>query len=147
MKRTFYIIIFMLVFLLFSGYITGYSDTKSAALRIVIWDLTENNPIHTKAEVWIRGFGSLYLKKVLSGEKSAKKCGEYPVGAKQEFIFYPESRKGRELTVPFMMTKDMNPNGSARDALRISFYDKEIEFSGPPIKAATGKSEMKFKRK
>ena len=141
------IIIFVLVFLFFAVCITGHTNTKSVVLRIGIWDLTENNPIHTRAEIWIRGFGSWYLKRALSEGRSARKFGEYPVGVKQQFFFYPESRKGKELIISFMMTKDMNPNGSVRDTLWVSFYDEEVEVSGLPITAATGKSELKFKRK
>jgi len=113
----------------------------SMTLRIGVWDLTENNPIHTRAEIWIRGVGSKYLK------KAPFLVGKYPVGVKQNFFFYPESRKGKELIISFMMTEDMNPNGSARDTLWVSFYDEEVEVSGRPITAATGKSELKFKRK
>jgi len=140
------IIMFVLVFLFFAVCITGNTNTKSVVLRIGIWDLTENNPIHTRAEIWIRNFGSWYLKRALSEGKSARKFGKYPVGVKQKFFFYPESRKGKELIISFMMTKDMNPNGSTRDTLWVSFYDEEVEVSGAPITAATGKSELKFKR-
>ena len=113
----------------------------SMVLRIGIWDLTEDNPIHARAEIWIRGVGSKYLK------RAPFLVGKYPVGVKQEFFFYPESREGKELMISFMMTEDMNPNGSVRDTLWISFYDEEVEVSGRPITAATGKSELKFKRK
>jgi len=113
----------------------------SMALRIGIWDFTEDNPIHTRAEIWIRGVGSKYLK------RAPFLVGKYPVGVKQEFFFYPESREGKELIISFMMTEDMNPNGSVRDTLWVSFYDEEIEVSGRPIIAAMGKSELKFKRK
>jgi len=141
------IIIFGLVFSFFAICAVGHTNTKSVILRIGIWDLTEDNPIHTRAEIWIRGFGSWYLKRALSEGESAKKFGKYPVGVKQKFFFYPESRKGKELIISFMMTEDMNPNGSVRDTLWVSFYDEEVEVSGRPITAATGKSELKFKRK
>ncbi len=145
-----------LIFIFLSGFISaqlsesdvvGYTNNKSVVLRIGIWDLTEDNPIHTRAEIWIRGFGSWYLKRALSEGESAKKFGKFPVEVKQECFFYPESRKGKEIMFTFMMTEDMNPNGSVRDTLWISFYDEEVEVSGRPITAATGKSELKFKRK
>lgn len=113
----------------------------NSSLRIGIWDFTENNPIHARAEIWIRGIGSKYLK------KAPFVVGKFPIGVKQEFFFYPESRDGKELIISFMMTKDMNPNGSVRDTLWISFYDEEVEVSGQPIIAITEKSELKFKRK
>ena len=139
-----------LVFVCLTGFIStqlsrsdvvGYTNTKSMALRIGIWDLTENNPIHIRAEIWIRGVGSKYLK------RAPFVVGKFPVEVKQECFFYPESRKGKEIMFTFMMTEDMNPNGSVRDTLWISFYDEEVEVSGRPITAATGKSELKFKRK
>lgn len=141
------VLILGLVCLFFALCVVGHTNTKSIVLRIGIWDLTEDNPIHTRAEIWIRGFGSWYLKRALVKGESAKKFGKYPVGTKQKFFFYPESRKGKELIIFFMMTEDMNPNGSVRDTLWISFYDEEVEISGRPITAVMGKSELKFKRK
>jgi len=113
----------------------------SSSLRIGVWDLTEDNPIHTGAEIWIRGVGSKYLK------RAPFVVGKFSVGVKQEIFFYPESREGKELMFTFMMTEDMNPNGSVRDTLWISFYDEEVEVSGQPITATIGKPELKFKRK
>ena len=114
---------------------------SSSSLRIGVWDLTEDNPIHTRAEIWIRGVGSKYLK------RAPFVVGKFPVGMKQEFFFYPESREGKELIISFMVTEDMNPNGSVKSTLWFTFYDEEVEVSGRPIMAATGKSELKFKRK
>ena len=139
-----------LVFVCLAGFISaqlsrsdvvGYTNTKSMALRIGVWDWTEDNPIHIRAEIWIRGVGSKYLK------RAPFVVGKFPVDVKQECFFYPESREGKEIMFTFMMTEDMNPNGSVRDTLWISFYDEEVEVSGLPITAATGKSELKFKRK
>jgi hypothetical protein len=127
--------------------VVEYTNTKSAVLRIGIWDWTEDNPIHARAEIWVRGVGSWFVKRALSEGESAKKFGKYPVGVKQKFFLYPESREGKELIISFMMTEDMSPNGSARDTLWVSFYDEEVEVSGRPVTAVTGKSELKFKRK
>lgn len=114
---------------------------SNSSLRIGVWDRTEDNPIHARAEIWIRGVGSKYLK------RAPFVVGKFPVGMKQEFFFYPESREGKELIISFMVTEDMNPTGSVRDTLWISFYDEKVEVSGLPFTAATGKSELKFKRK
>jgi len=135
------ITIFGLVFLFFAICVVGHTNTKSMALRIGVWDRTEDNPIHTRAEIWIRGVGSKYLK------GAPFVVGKFPVRVKQECFFYPESRKGKEIMFTFMMIEDMNPNGSVRDTLWVSFYDEEVEISGRPIIATTGKSELKFKRK
>lgn len=143
--RKIHIIMIIALFVLAFCFV-GQTNTKSAVLRIGIWDLTEDNPVHPRAEIWLKGFGSWYLKRALEEGESAKKIGKFPVGVKQRFFFYPESREGKEIIIPFKMTEDMNPNGSVRDTLWVSFSDEEVEVFGLPIKAAIGKSELKFKR-
>lgn len=117
------------------------TNISYSSLRIGVWDLTENNPIHTRAEIWIRGVGSKYLK------EAPFVVGKFPVKVKQECFFYSESRKRKEIMFTFMMTEDMNPNGSVKSTLWFRFYDEEVEVFGLPFTAATGKSELKFKRK
>jgi hypothetical protein len=77
---------------------------------------------------------------------TVRKLGERPSGSKQTLMFYPDSREGKELKIPYMMTDEMNPVGSPRDTIIIDISDTEIEVYGPPIKAATGRSELKYRR-
>jgi len=110
------------------------------ALRVAVWDLTENNPMHQRAEIWIRGIGSKFLK------DSPFLAGEYTPGSRYKAFFYPESRDGNEIIFYFAVTEDMNPNGSVQHSLWISFDDEEIKLYGTPIKAANEESELIFKR-
>ena len=50
------------------------------------------------------------------------------------------------MKVPYMMTDEMNPNGSPRDMISVDISDTKITVHGLPIKAATGKFELKYKR-
>lgn len=61
-------------------------------------------------------------------------------------MVYPDSRNGKEFAVPFMMTDEMNPEGSPRDMITVDISDTEITVFGLPIKETTGKSELKYKR-
>ena len=120
---------------------------QSAVLRVMIWDLTESNPIHSKAEIWMEGIGSWWIRRAFDVGDSVKMLGKHQVGGKRQFFFYPESRNGREIIIPFMMTDKMNPEGNVRDSLSITFSDGEIEVVGLPLEAATGNVSMNFKRK
>ena len=90
--------IFGLVFLFFATSAVGHTNTKSVILRIGIWDLTEDNPIHTRAEIWIRGVGSKYLIRKVGLKYFTSLpflVGKFPIEVKQKCFFYPESRKGK----------------------------------------------------
>jgi len=139
-------IFFSLIFI-FSSILISAQSGRKASVRVGVWDKTEIKPIHKKAEIWIRGSGSWFLKQALAEGKPAKTFGTFPIGYEQEFIFYPDGRKGVELTIPFKITTDMNPNGSYRSTLRIEFYDDIILISGPPITSTLWASEeRKIKR-
>lgn len=119
---------------------------KPFMVRVAVNDDTEKNPVHPKAEIWFRGHGSWWLKRELKYGGTVKNLGTRPSGSKQTLVIYPESREGRELKVPYMMTDEMNPKGSPRDMISVDISDTEITVHGLPIKAASGKFEMKYKR-
>ena len=119
---------------------------KPYMVRVAIYDDTQRNPVHQKAEIWFRGHGSWWIKPELKFGGTFKNLGTRPSGTAQTLIIYPESRDGKELSVPYMMTDEMNPNGSPRDTISIDISDKEITVHGLPIKAVTGKYKLKYKR-
>ena len=119
---------------------------KPYMVRVAVNDDTERKPVHAKAEIWFRGHGSWWLKPELKYGGTFKNLGARPSGAVQTLIIYPESRDGKELKVPYMMTDAMNPKGSPRDMISVDISDTEITVHGLPIKAATGKFELKYKR-
>jgi len=114
-------------------------------VRVAIFDDTQKKPVHARAEIWFRGHGSWWLKREMQYGGTVKKLGKRPSGSRQLLILYPEGRKGKELKIPYMMTDEMNPEGSPRDTIFIEISDTEVEVYGLPIKVATGKS-VKYKR-
>jgi len=119
---------------------------KPYVVRVAVNDDTQRNPVHPRAEIWFRGHGSWWLKRELKHGGTVKNLGTRPSGTKQTLIIYPESRDGTELKVPYMMTDEMNPKGSPRDMISVDIADAEITVHGLPIKAASGKFELKYKR-
>ncbi len=115
-------------------------------VRVSVNDDTQKKSVHAKAEIWFRGHGSWWLKPELKYGSTVKNLGTRPSGSQQTLIIYPESRNGTELKVPYMMTDEMNPKGSPRDMISVDISDTEIKVHGLPIKAATGKFEIKYKR-
>ena len=115
-------------------------------VRVAVWDDTKRKPVHPRAEIWFRGHGSWWLKRELQDGGTIKNLGTRPSGQLQNLIIYPESRNGRELKVPYVMTDQMNSKGSPRDMISVNISDTEITVHGLPTEAATGKSELKYKR-
>ena len=122
------------------------SSGKPIMVRVAVNDDTQRNPVHPKAEIWFRGHGSWWLKPELKYGGTFKNLGTRPSGSRQPLTIYPESRKGKELKVPYMMTDAMNPQGSPRDMISVDISDTEIRVHGLPIKAASGKYELKYNR-
>jgi len=139
MKARFFVLGF-LVFICVFGFI-GKANAEKIALRVAVWDNTENNPIPFKSEIWVRGVGSKFLK------DAPFIAGSYSSGIKYKAYFYPETREGKELIIYFATSVNMNPDGSVRDTLWISFDDEEIQVYGIPIELANEESELIFKRK
>ena len=116
-------------------------------VRVSIFDRTEDNPVHPKAEIWFRGHGSWWLKREIKYGVTVKNLGRRPVGKNHELIFYPEGRDdGPEIKIPYLLTTEMNLNGSDRDRIDIEIFDSKCLAFGLPIKAATGDFEIKYSR-
>lgn len=122
------------------------SASKDAVVRVMVINDTKSIPIANKSEIWFRGHGSWWLKRATEFGSDAKKLGRRNIGSKDTLVVYPDGRNGKEFSVPFMMTAEMNPEGSVRDSILIEILDTRVKASGLPIKAATGKSELIFQR-
>lgn len=116
------------------------------AVKINVNDDTDNNPVHSRAEIWIRGHGSWFLAPELKYGGTTKTFSGFKLDEKHEMFIYPDSRDGKEMKISFMLTKEMNPQGSVRDALIIDIDDESVTVKGLPIKAASGEFEIKIKR-
>ena len=51
-------------------------------VRVRVWDKTQNNPLHDKAEIWFRGNGSWWLKEETKFGSATKNLGRRKVGVK-----------------------------------------------------------------
>ncbi len=122
------------------------SDSIFMSVRVAVWDDTEKTPVHNRAEIWLKGHGSWFLKTELKDGGTTKTFGYMQSGAKHTLFIYPDSRDGKEFSASFLLTEDMNPKGSARDMITINISDKELVIMGLPIKEATGEAEVKFQR-
>ncbi len=105
-------------------------------VRIRVCDDTHQNPLPEDAEIWFPDRGSWWIKRSTRGGSAVKNFGRREVWRKYAFHIYPDGRGGREIEVPFMMTKNMKPRGSDRDVIRIVISDDEVVASGSPIEAA-----------
>jgi hypothetical protein len=122
------------------------ATSEGYMVRIQIWDDTQNKKPHPQAEIRFPGYGSWWLEKELKHGGAVKDIALYPAGKKGRFYFCPDSQEGRKISIPFMMTDKMSKTGSPRDAIIINLSDNKVEVMGLPIKAATGKVSLVFKR-
>ena len=145
MKKSF--VFKLLLFLCLTGLLlSSPSFLADYAVKINVNDDTDKNPVHSRAEIWIRGHGSWFLAPKLKYGGTTKTFSGFKLGEKHEMFIYPDSRNGKEMKISFMLTKEMNPQGSARDALTIDIGDESVSVHGLPIKAASGEFEIKIKR-
>jgi hypothetical protein len=136
------------------------SAGEQRMVRIGIYDDTEARRIPEKAELWLKGAGSVWLQqKCDSLRNGSLSCGPLdlgmrPVGEMLELYVYVNGRtldaSGREtdeLKVPFKLTAEMCAPGCARDRIIVAISDTTIEVYGAPLQAAGLKDIVKEKRK
>lgn len=121
--------------------------SEFVSLRVMVFNDTEKNPIPPKSEIWFRGHGSWWLHKEVASGAAAKDLGKRRVGELDHLFLYPDGRDSKEIKIPVIMTKDMNPEGSVRDSLTIAISDDSIEIGGFPLKAATGETRQILDRR
>ena len=119
---------------------------QSVMVRVQVWNETENRPLHEKAEIWLRGHGSWWIKSEVQLGAAAKNLAPREVGIQDKLYIYPDSRDGREIEIAFMMTPEMNPNGSDRDSIIVTIYDDAVEVVGLALEATGGEVEQRFGR-
>ena len=122
--------------------------SSQAKVRVHFYNETKNRPLDRKSEIWFRLHGPWWLSTVNGSD--FKVFGPRPTNVKLEkdetLVLYPDGRgkddTGQRIDVPIMLTDDMNPEGSHRDAVTIEINDEKVVMSGLPIKAATGSFEF-----
>lgn len=110
-------------------------------LRIAIFDDSAERPLisglgtsansGSRAELWVRGYGSWFPDLEFGGDGNT--LGSFPIGEEHEFFVYPDGRDGREIRVVFRMTADMI-SGSDRDMIQIGISDTTVTVSGTAIR-------------
>lgn len=121
-------------------------DSKDVVVRVVVYDETISRPLHPKAEIWMKSLGTWWIASDSKFGAGFKNIGGRRIGTEYQLYIYPDSRDGQEIVVSFQMTPEMNPNGSARDSIIITVFDKTVEVVSLAMKAATGKVEARFNR-
>lgn len=121
-------------------------NSSRVMVRVNVWNDTESRPMDDRAEVWFRGHGTWWLKEETKFGAAANKLGYRDVGKKDTLHVYPDSRSGKEIVIPIMMTSEMNPESSDLDTINIQIEDKKVKVWGRAVKAATGKPELEFSR-
>jgi hypothetical protein len=118
----------------------GTSDPE-IAVRVQVWDETTSRAPGDSAEVWLQGTGSWFPNLGEGGD--VKVLGKRLVDVDQELFIYPDGREGQEISAPFRLTREMCPDGCARDSFLISIYDDRVEVVA---EALTGGPSRTFDR-
>ncbi len=123
-------------------------------VRVGVHDDTKSRRIPPKAELWLKGKGSVWLHQVCdrltSGDLS---CGPLDLGMREveqplELVIYPDGRAAeRRIQVRFKVTRDMCAAGCARDMITVEISDREVTVYGAPVVAAGATDELKWRRK
>lgn len=95
----------------------------------------DKRPMHDRAEIWMKGVGSVWLK------ESRRYLKAVPPNARQELFFYPEGRDGPEHRITFTMQDGWNPKGAPAFAMIINYADDKVTVSGQPLE-----KELEFRR-
>lgn len=105
----------------------------------MLLDETENRPVAERAEIWVRGHGSWWLKPGLreGGGMTAETLRIRRVGVRDTLMVYLDGRDGSEIQIPFTVTASMCPDGCARDTIMITIMDNAIEVIGEPVSEAS----------
>ena len=115
------------------------------AIRIGVFDDTENRPLPRKAEIWMRGVGSWWI-----AQDNLKTVAARKLDSVEELFVYPDERpedgSGKELKFTFKITEEMCRDGCVRDMISIAISDHDVTVTGAPIKAANGAFELKLSR-
>lgn len=112
-------------------------------LRFAFADDTKQSPLDARAEIWIRGLGSWWLRE---GETLQIVDGFSP-STEEVLHVYPGGRDtGPDIAVPYMVNEEMNPDGNPRDMIQIGINDELVWVFGTPLEAATGQLEYVFDR-
>ena len=116
--------------------------SSDMTVRVVLYDDTEDRPLHPRAEIWARGLGSWWLAR-----DNMQDIGGRAPGKLDQLVIYPDSRDGKEITVQFQLTENMCRQGCPRDMITVAIDDNNVTIEGYPVKQANGKIEVVFSRR
>ncbi len=113
----------------------AWHPVSAQGVELMVVDETENHPLASRAEIWVRGNGSWWLTPSLreGGGWTTKKLRTVRVGIRDTVMLYVDGRNGGEIAIPFMVTGSMCPDGCGRDAILITITDDAVEVFGEPV--------------
>jgi hypothetical protein len=116
----------------------AWHPASAQGVRVMLVDETENRPVADRAEIWVRGHGSWWLKPALreGGSWTAETLRTVRVGIRDTAMLYIDGRDGGEIPIPFMVTTSMCPNGCGRYTIVITITDDAVEVFGEPVSEA-----------
>ena len=106
--------------------------SSNLGLSIEVYDDTTEKPIHKEAELVAGSGESVWLKKVMSGGKYRGQIVTAPPYFPSEILIYPDTRSGREIRVPVLMTREMAPTAEP-PAILIEITDHNVTASGDAV--------------
>ena len=104
---------------------------SEVAVRVSVFDDTTSRPPGPRTEAWLRGFGSWFVDMRFGGDVNV--LGRKPIDVDQELFVYPDGRDGTEIRIPFRMTRDICPDGCARDTIMVDIYDDRVEVTATAL--------------
>ncbi len=105
------------------------------AVRVVVLDETSSRPLAARAEIWVRGHGSFWLKPAMK-ELETWGVGTLrirKIGISDTLFVYPDARVGQEIAIAFTVNASMCRNGCPRDAIVVTFLDTSVEVAGQAV--------------
>ena len=116
--------------------------SSDMTVRVVVYDDTESQPLHPRAEIWARGLGSWWLAR-----DTMQDIGGRTAGSVDQLVIYPDGRDGKEITVQFQLTPDMCRQGCPRDMITVAIDDNDVTVGGFPLEGPYGKTEVDIPRR
>lgn len=112
----------------------GNESPQTRTLRLVVQDNTEKNPLHPKASIWVRGFGTWWRKSFGAPFEQYVHIGKHN---RDLLIYAGDTNQTAGFDVDYEMPPVAYPVGStaylAAGTIYIDFYDHQIDVHGVPI--------------
>ena len=105
------------------------------AVRVIAVDETDESPLASRAEIWVRGHGSWWIQQAMAelGDWGVGTLSIRRIGTRDTLWVYPDGRNGKDIPIPFLVTGNMCRNGCPGDAIVITFTDGAVQVAGNAV--------------